>query len=237
MADVSTATTLAEIIRLVPGSERTLEAFSLDYCCGGKQPLAEACAELGLDPDQVIARLAEMPTVPTPDWLTMGPAELTDHIESTHHAYLHSELPRLSELTAKVVGVHGGHHPELHQIQSIYEAIRADLEPHLMKEERVLFPMIRELAAASSQPNFHCGSLENPISVMLAEHDATGELLTQLDAATERYQTPADACGSYQALFAGYAQLAADTHLHIHKENEALFPAVVALERAVAVGQ
>ena len=156
--------------------------------------------------------------------------QLADHIEQTHHAYLHTELPRLSTLVAKVVDVHGARHPELAGVAATYEDLRADLEPHLLKEERMLFPMIRELAASAERPQFHCGSLQNPIAVMLAEHDRAGELFTQLRAQTDEYRAPDDGCASYRMLFAGLAEVEADTHLHIHKENNVLFPAVLRLE-------
>ena len=163
-------------------------------------------------------------------WSTMNAIELVDHLESTHHRYLWDELPRLSALVAKIVSVHGESHPELSAIAECYEKVRADLEPHLIKEERVLFPMIRELAVAQSAPSFHCGSLRNPISMMLREHDAVGELLAQLRQLTDNYQVPAGSCPSYKACFTGLAELEADTHLHIHKENNLLFSMVIAME-------
>ena len=160
----------------------------------------------------------------------MGAAELVDHLEATHHRYLWEEMPRLSALMAKVVAVHGERHPELHAIAACYEEVRADLEPHLAKEEQVLFPMIRELATAPSLPSFHCGTLRNPISVMLREHDAVGELLAELRRLTNGYLAPADGCASYVTCFAALAELEADTHLHIHKENNLLFPLVTRME-------
>lgn len=164
----------------------------------------------------------------------MSAAELVDHIEGIHHRYLWAEMPRLSELADKVVAVHGANHPELVPIRACYEEIRADLEPHMMKEERVLFPMIRELSAADAAPSFHCGSLQNPISVMMSEHEQVGELLERMHELTGSYQPPADACASYTALFAGLAELEADTRLHVHKENNVLFPAVARLEAQFA---
>jgi regulator of cell morphogenesis and NO signaling len=157
-----------------------------------------------------------------------------DHLEATHHRYLWAELPRLSMLADKVFSVHAERHPELVDVATCVATIRADLEPHLTKEEHVLFPMIRALAAAEAAPTFHCGSLTNPISVMLAEHDTVGELLAQLRELTNTYRVPPDGCASYAALFSGLAELEADTHLHVHKENNVLFPAVLALERQVA---
>ena len=228
--------TLAEIVTAQPGAARVLERHRLDYCCGGKQRLRRACDAAGVDAENVLAELATLTARAEPDWATMAPDLLVDHLEATHHAYLHAEFPRLSALAEKVVRVHGSRHPELAEVVATYEAVRADLEPHLMKEERVLFPMIRELARTDTAPTFHCGSVENPIGVMLTEHDRTGELLASVRALTGDYTTPADGCASYRALYEGLHELEADTHLHIHKENNVLFPAVIALERRLTAG-
>ena len=157
---------------------------------------------------------------------------LVDHIETTHHRYLWDELPRVTALVDKIVSVHGERHPELTEIATCFAEVRADLEPHMAKEERVLFPMIRQLATASEVPTFHCGSLRNPIAVMLSEHDAVGDLLARLRLLTDGYTPPADGCATYVACFSAMAELEADTHLHIHKENNVLFPLVVRLEAA-----
>ena len=214
---------------------RQLERRNLDYCCGGAATLEEACATNGLDVTTVLDELSDAATdEPTGTWSTMGLVQLVDHLEATHHAYLWSELPRLSALMDKVTTVHGERHPELGAIGDCFATIRTDLEPHLTKEERVLFPMVRELATADSAPSFHCGSIRNPISAMLTEHDTVGELLRRLRALSNEYVPPADGCGSYVALFAGFETMEADTHLHIHKENNLLFPAVVEIERRLA---
>ena len=115
-------------------------------------------------------------------------------------------------------------------MQRLWLELRGELEPHLAKEERMLFPMIRELATADTAPQFHCGSLGNPVSVMLREHDRAGELLAALRIVARGYVVPEDGCASYTALFTGLEELEADTHLHVHKENNLLFPAVLALE-------
>lgn len=229
--------TLADIVTSRPSLARALEARGLDYCCGGRATLRDACAAQQLDADAVFADLtvgAAGATESAPGWATMSLAELVDHLEGTHHEYLWAEMPRLTQLAEKVLAVHGERHPELTDIATCYATIRADLEPHLTKEERMLFPMVRELSSASAAPAFHCGSLRNPISVMLAEHDTVGELLAQLRGLTNGYQPPADACASYDALFAGLAELEADTHLHVHKENNVLFPAIVDLEHQLS---
>ena len=231
---MTTSPTLAAIIDANPATAGILEHHQLDYCCGGQRTLEQACAERHLDPVAVLAELEAVQPEAAPDWTTMNPAALVDHIESTHHRYLHEELPRLTALTDKVVGVHGTRHPELHDVEATFTELRDDLEPHLMKEERVLFPMIRELAAATTAPTFPCGSLANPIRMMLLEHDRAGELLATLRGTTGGFEPPTDACASYQALYRGLAEVEADTHLHVHKENNVLFPAVLALEDALS---
>jgi regulator of cell morphogenesis and NO signaling len=228
---VEPETTLAAIVTTNPSAARTLERHHLDYCCGGRQTLAEACARNGLDVGFVLDELETTPDAVQPAWAAMSPIELVDHIEATHHRYLHGELPRLDALATKVAGVHADRHHELTHVSRLVAAIRDDLTPHLAKEEEVLFPMIRELATSDTAPVFHCGTLANPIRMMLFEHDRAGDLLADLRAATADYEVPADGCASYRALYTALAELEADTHLHVHKENNVLFPAVLALEQ------
>ena len=231
MSTVTADRTLAEVVTSDPAATRVFEAYALDYCCGGRRRIDEACATAGVDLDAVLEALGDLGPAPEVDWASMGPAQLVDHLEATHHAYLHAELPRLTALVDKVVGAHGARHAELLEVAATYAELRAELEPHLAKEEQVLFPMIRELVASEDVPAFHCGTLQNPISVMLVEHDRAGDLLGTLRSLTDGYRAPADGCASYRALYDGLAELEADVHLHVHKENNLLFPAVVALER------
>jgi regulator of cell morphogenesis and NO signaling len=235
MDTIDIQTTLGALVNSHPELARQFERLGLDYCCGGGQSLADACADHGLDPAATAKALADVTTgEPAGAWATMGMTELVDHLEITHHRYLWEELPRLSALIVKIVAAHGERHPELHDVAVRYEELRADMEPHLLKEERVLFPMIRELAASESAPAFHCGTLQNPISVMLREHDTVGALLAELRRLTNDYMPPADGCASYAACCVALANLEADTHLHIHKENNVLFPMVLRAERAVS---
>lgn len=235
MVKIDVSTTLAEAVDAFPQLAREFERRGLDYCCGGQRSLGDACARIGLDPAVTIAELSQVGATAAPaEWTTMTADELVDHLEATHHRYLWDELPRVGALVDKIVSVHGERHPELTEVARCYSQVRADLEPHLLKEERVLFPMIRELAAADTMPSFHCGTLRNPIGVMLREHDAVGHLLTRMRQLTHDYQSPPDGCVSYTACFAAFAELEADTHLHIHKENNLLFPLVTRMERELS---
>jgi regulator of cell morphogenesis and NO signaling len=240
MSTINVEMTLGEVVTAHPQLARELERQGLDYCCGGQRTIADASRAVGIDPAAVVASLSTLSTSnDAQPWATMTIVELVDHIEANHHRYLWDEFPRLTALLTKVIGVHGDRHPELSDAANALAEIRADLEPHLTKEERVLFPAIRRLAGAAARsegrPAFPFGSIANPVSMMMLEHDRAGDLLTKLRAVTDDYRVPADGCASYRACFEGLAELEADTHLHVHKENNLLFPAVVQLEAKVPV--
>lgn len=221
--------TLGDLVAANPAAARVLDGFGLDYCCHGERTLAQACAESGVDVEAVEARLQEVQPEEAA-WTSLAPEELVEHIVATHHAYLHEELPLLDALAQKVAGVHGERHPELAEVRRLVAEIRADLEPHLMKEERVLFPAIRALAFG--QRDFPFGSIENPIRMMRFEHDRAGELLAELRRVTGGYVVPSDGCASYRSLYERAEALELDTHVHIHKENHTLFPRAIELFEA-----
>jgi regulator of cell morphogenesis and NO signaling len=223
--------TLGAIVTRHPSLARELEHRKLDYCCGGAITLGQACRDAGLDAAAVAAELTASISDDGPaPWSHLEVDDLVAHLMETHHRYLWDELPRLHALLDKVVDVHGDRHPDLHDVARCFKAIRADIEPHLVKEERVLFPAIGQLASSPTTPTFGFGTIGNPISVMLRDHDELGALLVELRTSTNDYTVPDDGCASYRALFEGLEQLEADTHLHVHKENNVLFPRVVLLE-------
>jgi regulator of cell morphogenesis and NO signaling len=162
----------------------------------------------------------------------MSLIELAEHIEETHHAYLREELPRLDFMTEKVSRVHGDKEPRLLRVREAFVALKAELEPHMMKEERVLFPIIRELEASASRPEFHCGSVANPIRQMEHEHDQAGDALAIIREATDDFVPPEWACNTYRAMLDSLEKLEADMHQHVHKENNVLFPKAIEMEAA-----
>lgn len=227
---ITTDQTLAELVTADPRRARVLERFGLDYCCGGGRTLGEASAAADVNATEVLAALDLPDEAPRQPWLELGPADLATLIVQTHHAYLWSEMPRLTALVEKVHGVHGERHPELATLRDLYAEVVADLGPHLTKEERILFPAIAQLEQLGRDATFPFGRLENPIRMMLAEHDAVGELFTRIRQTTAGYAMPEDGCASYQAMLFGLATMEADLHDHIHKENNVLFPRVLELE-------
>jgi regulator of cell morphogenesis and NO signaling len=231
---------VGQLVRDRPARARVFERLGIDYCCGGKRPLDEVCRDRGLDLDRVLDELAgedgrALAAEPV-DWSAAPMSELADHIEATHHAYLRRELPRLDGLMEKVVAAHAARHAELWDLLAVFRGLKRELESHMLKEELVLFPMVRQLQQATERPRFHCGSVANPIAVMEHEHDSAGVALARLRALTGGYAAPADACHTYRALLDGLAELEADLHLHIHKENNILFPRAHEAEAALATG-
>jgi regulator of cell morphogenesis and NO signaling len=208
--------TVGEIAAERTGSARVFEKYGIDYCCGGKLPLTEACSKKGVAAEQVMAEIeAAGATRETErDWQTVELDELIDHILTTHHAYLKAELPRLALMVEKVRRVHGAHHGDsLVPLSETFEGLKAELESHMMKEEMILFPMIRAGRRGVS----------NPIAVMEHEHDSAGRALERMRAVTGDYTLPEGACGTYRATFEGLRELEADLHRHIHLENNILF--------------
>jgi regulator of cell morphogenesis and NO signaling len=229
---ISSTTTVGRIVAQSPHLARLFEQWQIDYCCGGKRPLNVACQERGLDIQAVLTRLQEaepQETSPT-DWTTAPLASLCENIERTHHDYLRRELPRLTAIIAKVVNAHGARHPELATVQQTFAELRAELEPHMVKEECVLFPSIRYLESTGQAVQFPFGSVANPIRVMVNEHDHTGDALERLRKLTGDYQPPPGACNTYRVMLEGLATLERDMHVHVHKENSILFPRAVELE-------
>lgn len=234
MTQSLTAKTVGELVAERPARARVFESYGIDYCCGGKRLLLEACATQGVDAAVVLAALAvadQEPRVERRDWTQAPLSELATHIVETHHAYLRTELPRLSGLFERVVRAHAARHPEVSAAAGVFEALREELEQHMNKEEQILFPIIDRLEAGLATAADHCGSVDNPIRQMEHEHDEAGVALSKLRALTGDYVPPADACNTYRALLDSLERFERDMHTHIHKENNILFPRAAAVER------
>ena len=229
--------TVGAVVASRPALSRVFEQAGIDYCCGGKKTLDQACREKGIDAGSLIANL-EAYDIAGDDSLvdaaSMSLSELADHIERTHHAYLRGELPRLIQISRKVATVHGGNDPRLQGVHDTLLAFASELSSHMMKEEMVLFPFIRRLEASSSPVAFHCGSVANPIRQMEHEHHDAGDALTKLRTLTDDYTPPEWACNTYRAMLDALAHLERDMHQHVHKEDNVLFPKAIQRETELA---
>ncbi len=237
MTTIEPSKTVGQLVTERPSRARVFERFGIDYCCGGKTALGDACAERRLDTQEIVAALREADSkaaaTDEPDWTRAALSELIAHILEKHHAYLRGELPRLAQMVAKVHDVHGARHPELAEVRQTYNDLHAELESHMMKEEQILFPLIKAMESSQTLEAMHCGSVNNPIRMMEHEHDSAGAALAHLRALTGDFRPPQDACNTYHVLLDGLAELEADLHQHIHKENNILFPRASELEQAL----
>jgi regulator of cell morphogenesis and NO signaling len=228
MTLVSHDQTLADLVAENLSVAPILDRYHLDYCCHGGRTLADACAQAGLDAAIVARELGAATPAADTECADLSPGLLADFIVATHHRYLRDELPRLEALAEKVRSVHRERHPELEEVARLVTELRADLEPHLDREEQVLFPAIHALEAGHR--DFAFGSVANPIRVMATQHDAVGVMLARLRAVTGDYEAPADGCNSYRSLYRRLQRLELDTHVHVHRENHDLFPAALELD-------
>ncbi len=227
--------TVGEVVAADYRAARVFERFGIDFCCGGNRSVAEACRTAAVDPGAVERELHALPPArpdDDSDVTRWPPDRLIDHIVSTHHAYTRSALRGIARYLAKLVEVHGSRHPELARISSTWDRLAEDLNQHMMKEERVLFPYIRDLAAShgGSRPS-PFGTVENPIRMMEREHQEAGDDLQLIRELSNGYMPPRDGCATYRICFEELAHFERDLHLHVHLENNVLFPKAVELER------
>jgi regulator of cell morphogenesis and NO signaling len=222
-----------------PAVTRVFEKFGIDYCCGGSKSLREACAEANVAPDRLLESLQTAGQTKskkgTKDWKSEPLSDLIDHIVKTHHAYTREELDRLEPLLAKVCSVHGQRHPELLKIRQLFGGLSQELTMHMMKEEQVLFPYINRMEEAVLErrpimPSMF-GTVQNPVQMMIQEHDDAGQALHEMRELSTGYTPPQDACVSFQTLYRALDELEHDLHQHIHLENNILFPRAVKMEQ------
>ncbi len=223
---------VSEAAAASPSTIKVFQQHGIDFCCGGHRPIAEACAEHALDVDRVLAELEQSTTEKTDEqnWQQVPMSDLVAHIQARFHQPLREELPRLSAMVDKVVIRHGELYPDmLLPLQREFRGLMSELLDHMAKEDQILFPAI--VAIDRGQATGGGGWIAGPVAVMEHEHVQAGAALTAMRQITGDYQLPPGACATFQGLFFGLVQLERDMHVHIHLENNILFP------RAIERGQ
>ncbi len=213
--------------------------YKIDFCCNGNRTVEEACNKKGIDSNRLIDELNAVlntATNQTIDYKSWPLDLLAEYIEKKHHRYVEEKIPVLRQFLDKLCRVHGDRHPELFKINDLFTASAGELAAHMKKEELILFPFIKKMVKAKIEngaiqsPSF--GTVENPIAMMMHEHDTEGERFREIAELTDDYNPPADACNTYRVTFAMLDEFEKDLHLHIHLENNILFPGALKLEQA-----
>jgi len=224
--------TIGEIVSDNIRTANVFKKHDLDFCCGGGEKLETACENKGTDLDAIMADLelvinGEKSTL---DYQSMPLDKLVDYIFEEHHKYIYVNGPITGEFINKVARVHGERHPETIEVAKLYNELMQDLHQHMMKEEQILFPYISQMV----QNSLANGAFVNgPISMMIAEHDTAGEILKKMSDLSNAYEPPADGCNTYRAAYANLKAMEDDIHLHIHLENNILFPKALELEESL----
>ncbi|HQV37695.1 MAG: iron-sulfur cluster repair di-iron protein [Flavobacteriales bacterium] len=218
-----------------------LTKYGIDFCCKGGRSVQEVCENKNIDQNKLaedITTLLARDAKSGDDARTWPLDQLADHVETVHHRYVEERGPIIQQYLAKLCRVHGERHPELFTINDEFNACVGAMASHMKKEELVLFPFVRNLAKSerSNEPfkTPHFGTVENPVNMMMEDHVAEGERFERMGAVSDSFTPPADGCATYATAFSMLKEFEEDLHLHIHLENNIMFPRAIALERSLA---
>jgi regulator of cell morphogenesis and NO signaling len=233
---------VGEIVKLDFRAADVFSSYGIDFCCGGKISVAEACANAKTDESLVISALENLKIQTgsdVHDFDSWNIGFLADYIQNTHHQYVSKAIPQILPLAQKVADVHGDHHPEVIRINELFQDLAEELLSHMHKEEKILFPYIKQLvvneSAGSCSSDTCFGTVMGPISVMEQEHEAAGVILKELFRLSDGYQVPEDACNTFRVLYGKLKEFEDDLHRHIHLENNILFPKAIEMEQTLLV--
>ena len=231
---------VGEIVKLDFRAADVFSSYGIDFCCGGKISVSEACANAKTDESIVIRALENLQNQvgsAVHDFDSWNIGFLADYIQNTHHEYVKKAIPQILPLAQKVADVHGEHHSEVIRINELFQDLAEELLAHLQKEEMILFPYIKKLVADESagkctDPGCF-GSIGSPIAVMEAEHENAGLILKEMYRISDGYSAPEDACNTFRVLYGKLKEFEDDLHRHIHLENNILFPKAIEKEQLV----
>ncbi len=228
--------TIGEIVANDFRSAAVFAKYGIDFCCKGDRTIDQVCEKNNVSREELVSMLEKLPSAQNSeiDFKSWPIDLLADYIEKTHHRYVAEKTPILQQFLEKLSKVHGQRHPELLEINKIFNNSAKDLAAHMKKEELILFPFIKRLVSSRGQeitPPPHFGTVENPVNMMKEEHSVEGERFRQISELSDGYTVPEDGCNTYRVTFAMLKDFEADLHKHIHLENNILFPAAISLEK------
>lgn len=231
-------TTIGEFVAKDYRTAAVFSKYGIDFCCKGHRTIEEVCNKKKINEIHLIEELNAVLDTKNDSGIDFNswPLDLlVDFIEKTHHRYVEIKTPVLLQFLDKLCTVHGSNHPELFEINELFKGCAGELAQHMKKEELILFPFIKKMIGATIsheniEPPFF-GTVNNPITMMMEEHDAEGERFRKIAALTNNYTTPEDACNTYRATYSILNDFEQDLHKHIHLESNILFPKAIALEK------
>jgi regulator of cell morphogenesis and NO signaling len=227
---VTGETAVGEIVAADFRAAAVFQEFAIDFCCGGRRSLNDVCRERHIDPETVLDAVMRSCAQPgsSPRFDQWSTDTLIGYIVGHHHAYVRRAMPSLTAHTQKLAAVHGSRHPELHEVARLTQEVASEMNVHMTKEERVLFPYIAALAEAVQNglpaPRAPFGPIDNPIRMMEEDHEATGAAISRIRELTENYRVPEDGCTTYRVCLQELEAFEQDLHAHVHLENNILFP-------------
>jgi regulator of cell morphogenesis and NO signaling len=228
MNEVSLRTmTVGEIVAADNRTASVFKEAGIDFCCGGKKTLEESCHEKGIDPEDLAVKLENVDTIPGAvklDFNEWDPVFLSDYIVNVHHKFVRKNLPELVHYTGKIASVHGMNHPELTVIADLIVQVNDELQKHMKKEEEILFPAVKEMFSGGASEVR--ATLERELPLLFGEHEFAGGALDRINEITHGYSLPEDACNSYRLAFSLLEKFEDDLHIHVHLENNILFPKI-----------
>ncbi|MCO6499893.1 MAG: iron-sulfur cluster repair di-iron protein [Vicingus serpentipes] len=237
--EINEEITIGEVVAKDYRTASVFESLGIDFCCKGDRTINEACETTGIDINDLLEginiALQKPVIVAINDYNNWPLDKLAQHIESRHHKYVEQQIPPIKQHLKRICDVHGKNHPELFEVKELFNTSVGELIMHMKKEELILFPFIKKMIKAKNKNEKiappHFGTVENPIQMMMDEHNNEGERFEKINKITQNYKLPDDACGTYRACFGYLKEFEEDLHLHIHLENNILFPKAIELEK------
>jgi len=227
---VTSNSSIGEIVAADFRTAKVFEKYGIDFCCGGHVSLAASCTEKGIEQkviEEELETIKNQPVERSQNYTAWALPFLADYIVNTHHAYLNENMEQIAAYTNKIAGVHGGHHPELYEIASIFGKIIMDMVPHLKEEEEVLFPAIKRIEAGKisglTKETKDLELIRLSLEKLQKEHEAIGDAVHAIRHLAKDYAIPDDVCNTFRITYQKLEEFEDDLHKHVHLENNILF--------------
>lgn len=229
--------TIGEIVAEDYRTAQVFKDHGIDFCCKGNRSIQEACEIENINPDKLLQEIEatqQRADEGVTDYQSWPLDLLADYIEKKHHRYVEEKIPVLKQYLDKLCQVHGSRHQELFEIKELFTVTGGEFTKHMKKEELVLFPFIRKMVKQQPGEKMrppYFGTVQNPVEMMMHDHEAEGERFRKIAALSKGYTPPADGCNTYRVTYALLKEFEEDMHLHIHLENNILFPKAITMEK------